>query len=221
MDLTSAQIGEHIRNLRKERDWTLQDLSQRSGVSLSALSKIEKGQVAATFDTLVKVARGLGLSFDAILDQMTGTGQGHTGGRLTVTRAVEAVKFSTSTYDYAVHAGALRRKHMTPLLMRINARSLDEAGTWSSHIGEEFIYVISGRIELHTESYEPVVLETGDSAYIDSGMPHRFINLGEEEAVMASICYSSLPDSPGFIARALEQSGIDLPEILRPVRTTT
>lgn len=195
MDLTSAEIGERIRAARKERDWTLQELGRRSGVSLSALSKIENAQVAATFDTLVKVARGLGLGFDALLRQpgeRPGTRR-RLGGRLAVTRAAEALRFSSDLYDYAVHAGALRAKHMIPLLMHVKARTPTEAerlpgGGWSSHEGEEFVLVVSGSIEMHTEAYEPVRLEAGDSAYLDSGMPHRFLNVGPGEAVMASIC---------------------------------
>lgn len=200
MDLSSAQIGGRIRILRKDRDWTLQELSRRCGVSLSALSKIETGQVAATFDTLVKVARGLGLGFDALLRQTEAGEQTpglRSGGRLTVTRAADAVGFSTSMYDYAVHAGALRRKHMTPLLMHIKARQESEVEGWSSHEGEEFIFVVTGRIALHTESYEPVSLDAGDSAYIDSGMPHMFLNQGASEAVMASICFSAAADGSG------------------------
>ena len=42
--------------------------------------------------------------------------------------------------------------------------------SWSSHEGEEFILVLKGLVELHTEFYEPARLEAGDSAYIDSGM---------------------------------------------------
>ena len=80
MDLTSAQIGERLRVLRKERGWTLQELSRRAGVSLSAVSKIENAQVAPTFDTLVKVARGLGLGFDALLDQVS-TGEANAPAR--------------------------------------------------------------------------------------------------------------------------------------------
>ena len=63
------QLGERPRTLRKEMGWTLQELARCSGVSLSTLSKIENAQVAPTFDTLVKAARGLGISFDVLLSQ--------------------------------------------------------------------------------------------------------------------------------------------------------
>lgn len=193
MNLTGREIGERIKALRKERGWTLQELSRRSGVSLSSLSKIENAQVAASFDTLVKVAQGFGMSFEAFLNQAASE---PLGGRLTVTRAKDAVGFSTAAYDYHVHTNVLRRKHMIPLIMNVKARRPEDIANWSSHEGEEFIYIIRGKVALHTKFYEPVILAVGDSAYIDSKMPHMFLNRGRGPALMASICYGeiNLPD---------------------------
>lgn len=203
-DVTGARLGERLRTIRKEMGWTLQDLARKSGVSLSTLSKIENAQVAPTFDTLVKAARGLGVTFEMLLAQSAAeppiqSGR-RPGGRFIVTKSADAVGFSTAMYDYGVHANGLRRKHMTPLIMTIKARSLEEATNWSTHEGEEFILVLSGSIEMHTEFYEPVRLEVGDSAYIDSGMAHMFLNLGGGEATMASICYSECVDDPPLMA---------------------
>ena len=210
-DLGSAKIGERVRALRKERGWTLQELGRRSDVSFSALSKIENAQVTPTFDTLLKIAHGLGLGFEALMSQgsipeavMPSRG----GGRLTITREVDAASFSTSMYEYRVHANGLRRKYMTPLIMEVKARRATEVTDWSSHEGEEFIYVIKGRIELHTEFYEPVSLDVGDSAYIDSAMAHMFLNAGPGEALMASICYSPSADRPGLINVGVNRPGI-------------
>jgi len=220
MDLTSAQIGERLRLLRKERGWTLQELSRRAGVSLSAVSKIENAQVAPTFDTLVKVARGLGMGFDALLDQVSVGEPGalpRGGGRLSVTRKNDAVGFSTSMYEYHVHASGLRRKYMTPLIMAVKARREGDGTTWSSHEGEEFIFVIKGRIALHTEFYEAVTLEQGDSVYFDSGMSHMFLNAGRGEALMASICYSNAVDRPMLAGGAGGGQSILIPDAAEAV----
>ena len=187
MDLTTIQIGERIKSLRKERDWTLHDLSRKSGVSVSTLSKIENGQVATSFDTLLKVSRGLETSFDAILSHGTASANG----RLTVTRLGQALNFSNAIYEYAVHSGELRQKHMIPLVMEIKARHFDQIISWSSHEGEEFIYVVKGKILLYTEFYEPRALAAGESAYIDSKMQHAFLNRGKGMAQILSICFSS------------------------------
>jgi transcriptional regulator with XRE-family HTH domain len=198
------QLGKRLRRLRKKAGWTLQDLSRQSGVSLSTLSKIENAQVDPTFDTLLKAARGLGIGFEVLLAEPFASdlpvATRRTSGRLMVTRAVAAIGFSTPMYDYAVHANGLRRKFMTPLIMEVKARTIDEVTNWSSHEGEEFIFVMSGTIDLHTEFYDPVRLETGDSAYIDSGMAHMFLSIGSGIARMASICYSDTIDAPGLMA---------------------
>jgi transcriptional regulator with XRE-family HTH domain/quercetin dioxygenase-like cupin family protein len=204
-----SQLGERLRRLRKQAGWTLQELSRYSGVSLSTLSKIENSQVAPTFDTLVKAARGLGIGFEALLAEPVPTEpppviSRRAAGRLMVTRAGAAVAFSTPMYDYAVHANGLRRKYMTPLIMEVKASTADDVVNWSSHDGEEFILVLSGTIELHTEFYDPVRLETGDSAYIDSGMAHMFLSIGQDHAHMASICYSDAIDGPSLMANVPE-----------------
>jgi transcriptional regulator with XRE-family HTH domain len=187
MDLTPKRIGERIKMLRKGRRWTLQELGRRADVSISALSKIENAQVAASFDTLLKIARGLGLGFDAMLN---GASARPPAGRLATTRGGTGVFFSTDMYEYEVHAAELRQKHMIPLHMEVKARRLSDIARWSSHEGEEFIYVLQGDIELHTELYAPVRLRIGDSAYIDSKMPHAFLNRGKGKAWMLSICFS-------------------------------
>ena len=158
----SDKLGERLRRLRKEAGWTLQDLARRSGVSLSTLSKIENAQVAPTFDTLVKAAHGLGIGFETLLadsdSEPPAPAAKRTGGRLIVTRGRDAFKFSPPMYEYHVHANGLRRKFMTPLIMDVKAQTLDNAASWSSHEGEEFILVLSGTVEMHTEFYEPVRL---------------------------------------------------------------
>jgi transcriptional regulator with XRE-family HTH domain len=200
--MTPQEIGQRIKALRSDRQWTLQALSRRSKVSISALSKIENAQVAASFDTLLRIARGFGLGFDAMLN---GAPPRRPAARFTLTRGGAGLFFSTDMYEYEVHSAELRQKHMIPLHMEVKARQLSDLTRWSSHEGEEFIYVLKGRIELHTEFHAPALLDAGDSAYIDSKMRHAFLNRGKGKAEMLSLCFSRevklprprRPDDPG------------------------
>src|SRR4029077_11312886 len=151
--MTPQEIGQRIKALRIGRQWTLQALSRRSKVSISALSKIENAQVAASFDTLLRIARGFGLGFDAMLNVASARRPlaRRPATRFTLTRGGAGLFFSTDMYEYEVHSAELRRKHMIPLHMEVKARQLSDLTRWSSHEGEEFIYVLKGRIELHTE----------------------------------------------------------------------
>jgi transcriptional regulator with XRE-family HTH domain len=209
--MTPQEIGQRIKALRGDRQWTLQVLSRRSKVSISALSKIENAQVAASFDTLLRIARGFGLGFDAMLNvaaSRRSSGR-RPAARFTLTRGGGGLFFSTDMYEYEVHSAELRQKHMIPLHMEVKARRLSDLTRWSSHEGEEFIYVLKGRIELHTEFHAPALLDAGDSAYIDSKMRHAFLNRGKGKAEMLSLCFSRevklprprRPEGPGAAAQ--------------------
>jgi transcriptional regulator with XRE-family HTH domain len=184
--MTPQEIGQRIKALRGDRQWTLQALSRRSKVSISALSKIENAQVAASFDTLLRIARGFGLGFDAMLN----VARPPPRHPLHLDPRRRGLFFSTDMYEYEVHSAELRQKHMIPLHMEVKARQLSDLTRWSSHEGEEFIYVLKGRIELHTEFHAPALLDAGDSAYIDSKMRHAFLNRGKGKAEMLSLCFS-------------------------------
>lgn len=179
-------FGDSTRQLRRERGWTLGQLSDRTGVSVSALSKIENGQVSASFDTRVKIAHAFGQSFGQM--QAPSLPPQFPVGRRTFTRAGTGQTFRTKAYDYEVHSGELTLKGMIPLAMRIRARTVMPRSDWSNHDGEEFIYVTRGAIELHTEFYAPLRMTVGDSAYIDSRMCHAFVTVSEEDAEILSIC---------------------------------
>jgi mannose-6-phosphate isomerase-like protein (cupin superfamily) len=77
---------------------------------------------------------------------------------------------------------------MIPVVARIRARSLEEFGELVSHPGEEFVFVLSGRIDVHTEFYDPVTLGEGESIYLDSTMGHAYVAAeGCEEATVMAV----------------------------------
>src|SRR3546814_13201009 len=73
---------------------------------------------------------------------------------------------------------------MMPFFTRIKAYQVAENQGWSHYEGEEFVYVLNGTIELHTEYYQPTVLSAGDCFYIDCRMRPRVINLGDSDAAV-------------------------------------
>lgn len=191
------RIGRFLAEHRRHRGWKLEHVSRMTGISVSTLSKVEsKGQIS--FDTLLRLAKGLGINVSEILDSGTAT---HNG-RRAVTRADEAQTFATDQYDYAMHAGDIRAKRMVPLIMHVRARAIEEFEQMSSHAGEEWIYVLEGSIVMHTEYYAPLRLQQGDSVYFDSSMPHAFVADGGEDAKLLSMC-------AGPSIEQLEQTEID------------
>jgi hypothetical protein len=74
------------------------------------------------------------------------------------------------------------------------ARSREEFGDLVRHSGEEFILVIEGQVEVHTELYAPLVLSKGESAYIDSTMGHAYIAKGDGPCRIVGVCSASESD---------------------------
>ena len=78
------------------------------------------------------------------------------------------------------------------MLARLRVKSLEEFGDLVRHSGEEYTYVLEGRVVLHTEFYDPLTLEVGESVYIDSNMGHAYVvGDGCREAAVLCLCSSS------------------------------
>ncbi|MGA0564763.1 helix-turn-helix domain-containing protein [Ancylobacter sp. VNQ12] len=169
-----------------------------SGVSIAAISKIEKGQSRPSFDTLLRIARCLQINF---VQMMEGEGPARlrsgVTARLTSTRAAEAELYQTAHYDYRVHSTALTQKVMVPLRMSIHNHEPPPREEWSIHDGEEFIFVLKGTLAFHTEHYAPLILQEGDSCYLDSTMRHAFVAVSAGDVEILSVCLSIKPFEEG------------------------
>jgi transcriptional regulator with XRE-family HTH domain len=176
-----VDLARRVRALRKDRGWTLEQAAQAAGLARSTLSKIENGQMSPTYDALKKLAQGLDISVPQLF---TPPGTPQANGRMAVTRTGEGQAHPTATYEHELLAGALSRKSMLPYRTRIRARAFEEFDGWVRHDGEEFLYVLTGRIRLFTEFYAPVDLARGDSAYYDATMGHNVISVSEDDATI-------------------------------------
>ncbi len=113
-------------------------------------------------------------------------------GRRSIGTVERAARVTTDNYDYDYLCTDLRQKRMIPILTRIRAHSASEFGELVRHQGEEFIYVLEGRIEVHSEFYDPVTLDVGEGIYLDSSMGHAYVVAeGFEEALVLGVCSSA------------------------------
>jgi len=182
--------------LRAQNGWTLKEMSRRTGIPFSTLSKVEHDRLTLTYDKLQQLGERLGLRMSELFaDPDTDTNGRSVTARRSIGTLQNAVRVNTKNYDYFYMCTELRRKRVIPILTRIRARSVDEFGQLIRHSGEEWIYVLEGRVEVHTEYYDTVVLEPGQSVYIDSAMGHAFVAAaGCEEAVVIGVCSSAQED---------------------------
>ncbi|SEW10132.1 transcriptional regulator, XRE family with cupin sensor [Cognatiyoonia koreensis] len=174
-------LGARVRELRKARNWTLEQAAKQAGLARSTLSKIENGQMSPTYEALKKLAVGLEISVPQLF---TAPSKGQVNGRMTVTRRDEATRKITTTYEHDLLAETLKQKKMLPYRARVRARTMDDFDGWVRHDGEEFLYVLTGEICLYTEFYEPVQMKRGDSAYYDAAMGHNVVSISAEDATI-------------------------------------
>lgn len=192
-DVTTDVLANKAKSLRRASGLTLQQLSQRSGIAPSTLSKIENGQLSPTYEKIVALAYGLSVDVGELFSPVQVPAL---HARRSVTRAGQGLVHSTEQYDYAFLHADLAKKRFIPLLTTIKARHTVPAASLSAHDGEEMVYVLSGSIQVHTAGYAPLVLEVGDSCYFDSTMAHALLSCGECDAQVLWISsHSSLDTS--------------------------
>jgi transcriptional regulator with XRE-family HTH domain len=177
-----------VRGLRRQRGWTLQQVSERTGLPISTLSKVENDQLTLSYDKLMDLAEGFEIDV-AELFGSSGQRSSVLTGRRSVTMPGEGRPFETQNYIDHYLCSDLRSKRMNPAISRIRSRSLEEFGPLVRHESEEFLHVLSGTIAVHTEFYEPLILPQGASLYIDSSMGHAYLSVGDVDAwVLVVVC---------------------------------
>ncbi len=189
-----VRLGEVVHRLRRQAGLTLSELGERCDLALSTISKVEKGQMSPTYETILHLAAGLGVD---VAELFTGQSSPAVSGRRSVTRRGQGVPQKVANYDYEMLCADIARKPFIPLVTTVRAHSVAEFPELVRHPGEEFIYVLSGSVELHTEHYQPLQLSPGDSCYFDSTMGHACVSAGAEDAVMLWICSRVVPPLRG------------------------
>jgi transcriptional regulator with XRE-family HTH domain len=190
MTETVPTLGKLMRALRTRHAWTRRQMSERTGIPLSTLAKVEHDQLTLSYDKLLQICQRLNIRMSELLAHGDAP-ESRVMTRRSIGTLDSAVHVNSINYDYYFLCPDLRKKQMIPIFGRPQARTLEEFGELVRHAGEEFIYVLTGRVAVHTEFYEPVVLEPGQCMYLDSGMGHAYLlGPGCDEASAVSGCTS-------------------------------
>lgn len=173
-------IGMRLASLREDMDISAEEMAQKLGVDFETYKLYEKGDMDFSFSVIYNAADILGVD---VLDLISGDaptismccmvkkGKGYS-----VKRAHE--------YDYKHLAYTFRNKKGEPFLVTITPDG--KPPVMHGHEGQEFNYVISGKMMLYIGdiSYE---LSEGDSVYFDSSIPHAEVALGDKEAQFIAV----------------------------------
>jgi transcriptional regulator with XRE-family HTH domain len=177
-------IGARVAQLRERLGMTLDHLAARTGFTKGYLSKIENSRKVPPIGSLSRIAQALHADITELMHPGTKSAASafclvRAGERLPVVRGGTAFG-----YDYVSLADTKSHKRMEPFLFTFPSQI--DKHVYFEHEGEEFIFIVSGRVEWQAGS-EKVILEPGDSVYFDSRLPHRGRALdGEASALVVT-----------------------------------
>jgi len=184
-------VGAKIKGLRESKNLSVEEIAERSGLSIDQINAIETDETLPSLGPLIKIARALGVRLGTFMDDNDDIGP-------VVTRAEEhcqdsSISFSNGNTDARKHMlyhPLARRKadrHMEPFIIDINP---DERRDYklSDHEGEEFVYVMEGEVELEYGK-QKYLLKQGDSIYYDSIVKHHLHGAEGKKARILALIY--------------------------------
>ncbi len=189
MTTGEVKVGEKIKTLRESRGFSLSDLAEKTGFSPAFISQIENHLISPPLGALIKIAHGLGFEIGKFFDQ-SGTApftivRKH---ERTPTSRVASKEGTRYGYSYESLAPDKINRKMEPFIVTLEPGV--KKGLPYSHEGEEFLFVLEGRVEIQLDNYTDV-LEPGDSIYYDSTVPHRVASADDNPARIVAVLYAS------------------------------
>lgn len=181
-------VGFRVRRIREQKELSLKDLAQRTGLDQAYLSEIEEDKASPPLGVLVK----LGKALDMRLGTLISSGEDLP---CTVVRAGERQDMSRyphtreTSYGYSYQALAPRKSNRSMEPFMVTLRSSGEEVAPSTHDGQEFIFVMDGSMEaIVGDAVE--ILGPGDCIYYDSTAPHLLRPHGPGPTTILAVIYS-------------------------------
>ncbi len=185
----SHDVGQALHRLRRENGWTLADVSAKTGVAVSTLSKIEKHQTSPNFDVLVRLCDGLAINLVELVQ--AGAGSTAPRGSRAVNRLGKGDRHQSPHGEVLELSSELSKKALMPRLIRV-PKGGEVPVVLAAHAGEEFAYVLSGSVKFFMEPYRATVLKAGDSVHFDARVPHSAVAEGQGEALVLVVSQSDV-----------------------------
>ena len=184
-------IGSKIKSIRESKNITIDEISERSGLSVEQINSIETDTNLPSLGPLIKIARALGVRLGTFLDDSDALGP-------IVCRAADrekenSISFSNDAADARKHmeyhplAQQKAGRHMEPFVIDINPEE-SPSFQLSAHEGEEFIYVMQGEVEI-VYGKETYTLKEGDSIFYDSIVNHHVHGAPGKAAKILAVVY--------------------------------
>jgi quercetin dioxygenase-like cupin family protein/ribosome-binding protein aMBF1 (putative translation factor) len=183
-----VRVGERVKRVREKRELSLKDVSQRTGIDEISLQHIEEESFMPPLGTVIKLAKALEMKMGYFIsgDEEKPYTIVKSQDRKVVSR-FDSRKGKHYGYAYESLAPYKKDRHMEPFLVTLEPASTEMER--STHDGQEFIFVLNGKMEVRLE--EAIhILEPGDAIYYDSTVPHLVKCHGAEATKILAVLYS-------------------------------
>ena len=170
-------VGKKIKKTRMEKKISLEQVANETGYSIDYLKKLEAGKIIPPVGTLLQIARALQIDSGFLLKEQEAS----------LNKRVKAYTNRTDNYAYTTLTPGAENKHLKAFRVTIDAMQ-NHKGVGYQHEGEEFVYVLSGKIEVIVGDHVNK-LKKDDSLHFNSGIKHRLRNVGDKEAELIVVIY--------------------------------
>ena len=171
-------IGKKLKKFRTEKKLTLDNIATETGCSVDYLKKIEAGKVMPPVGTLLTISRALDIDSGLILKEQEAS----------ASKRIKAYTKRTDNYAYETLTPGAENKHLKAFRITVESKQ-EHKGVGYQHDGEEFVYVLSGKMEV-TVGEQVNKLKTGDSLHFNSGIRHMLRNVGKQDAELVVVIYN-------------------------------
>ena len=170
-------IGKKIKKARTSKKMTLDALANETGFSVDYIKSIESGKSIPPVGTLLQISRALEIDSSLLLKEQNSN----------VEDRRKAYAKRTDNYAYTTLTPGAENKHLKAFRVTIDPEQ-EHTGVGYQHEGEEFVYVLSGKIEVRVGDHINV-LDTNKSLHFNSGIKHQLRNISKEVAELLVVIY--------------------------------
>lgn len=175
------EIAARLSGLREAVGLSQEELAAKLRVATDLVAGYEKGEGEIPVSYLMEVAHVCGVNLTSIL-----SGSDARLSHYSVVRSGQGLSVRRrKDYDYWSLASNFNGRRMEPFVVRVPPKEPDQL-SFTSHKGQEFIYMLEGRLELHLDD-KVEVLAAGDSVYFSSRIPHALRGLDGKDAVFIDV----------------------------------
>jgi len=172
-------IGKRLMKLRSEKKLALKNLANETGLSTKYISQVEKGEVVPPVAVILQLSRALEIDSGILLREEK---------RRAGKKSDEDYQKRTRDYTYQTLTPEAQHKHLKTFRVFIDPKS-DHKGVSYQHLGEEFIYVLKGKIEVMVGENKNI-LGPEESLHFNSSIVHKLRNISDEKADLLVILYT-------------------------------